>query len=154
MKRMFKPELTIGMLLLASETLAFNCKIATTPVNFGSYDVFSKFVMDSTGTITVTCNNPEKKPINITITLSAGGSGSFNPRQMLSSSGSDRLNYNLYSNPSHTVIWGDGTGGSSFVSSMVDRTTTFNSLVYGRILPGQNVGVGNYSDMLTATVNW
>jgi spore coat protein U-like protein len=152
MNCMVKSALSICILFLAAESYAFSCRIATTPVNFGNYDVFSRFVQDSTGTISVSCNNPGKKPINITITLTAGSSGRFNPRQM--SSSNDRLSYNLYSDPNHMVIWGDGTGGSSTVSSIVTKSTAFNSLVYGRIPPGQNVGVGNYSDVLTATVIW
>lgn len=154
MNGIVKSALSICILFLAAESYAFNCRIATTPVNFGNYDVFSSYVLDSTGTITVSCNNPEQKPFSIMITLSAGGSGVFNPRKMSSSSGADRLSYNLFTNPSRTVIWGDGTGGSSTVSSLITRTSTFNSLLYGRISAGQNVSVGNYSDVLTATVNW
>lgn len=146
--------LTICILFFAAETHAFNCRISTTPVNFGVYDVFSSYVQDSTGTITVTCQNPEMKPLPVVISLNAGGSGTFNPRQMRASSGTDRLNYYLFTDPSRTVIWGDGTGGSSIVSSQITKSTTFNAVVYGRILPGQNVGVGNYSDVLTATVTW
>jgi len=141
-------------LLFAVDCYAFNCRISTTPVNFGVYDVFSNYVQDSTGTITITCQNPEQKPLPVVITLSSGGSGTFNPRQMRAASGNDRLNYYLFTDPSRTVIWGDGTGGSSHVSSTITKTSIFNALVYGRILPGQNVGVGNYSDVLTATVTW
>jgi len=154
MKSMVKSALVLCVLFLAAESHAFSCKIATTSVNFGNYDVFSSFYLDSTGTISVDCNNQENRPMNIKITLTAGNSGKFSPRQMSSSSGSDRLSYNLYSDPSHNTIWGDGTGGSSVVTSVVDRTSTINALVYGRIFPGQNVGVGIYNDQLTATVFW
>jgi spore coat protein U-like protein len=141
-------------LFYVGECRAFNCRISTTPVNFGVYDVFSRSVLDSTGTITVICNNPQQKPITITVTLNAGGSGSFNPRQMRASGGTDRLNYYLFSDPSRTIIWGDGTGGSSYVTGVVTRYGAFNALVYGRIPAGQNVSLGNYGDVLTATVNW
>lgn len=141
-------------LFFTAESYAFSCKIATTSVNFGNYDVFSNFNLDSTGTIIVDCNNKEERPMHVTITLNAGRSGSFNPRQMTSSRGSDRLRYNLYIDPSHVTIWGDGTGGSSFVTALVDRTSTLKQDVYGRIPPRQNVGVGDYRDVLTATVLW
>lgn len=154
MNSMMKSALFFCTLFFVAECYAFNCRISTTPVNFGSYDVFSSYVQDSTGTIAISCNNPEKKPITIRVTLSAGGSGKFNPRQMRAASGTDRLNYYLFTDPSRTVIWGDGTGGSSSVSSVINKDSSFTSLVYGRILPGQNVGVGNYSDVLTATVIW
>lgn len=154
MNSLVRSALVFCTLLIVAECHAFQCRISTTPVNFGVYDVFSRFVLDSTGTITVACNNLDKKPMTVRVTLNAGGSGTFNPRQMRASSGNDRLNYYLCTDPSRTVIWGDGTGGSSFVSAVVTRDSSFNSLIYGRIPPGQNVSVGNYSDVLTATVMW
>lgn len=154
MKRLVSSALFVCTLCFVAECLAFTCRVSTTPVSFGSYDVFSRYVLDSTGTISVTCNNLEKKAASVRITLSAGNAGEFNPRQMVSSSGNDRLKYYLFTDPSRTVIWGDGTGGSSFVSAVVTRDSSFNSLIYGRIPPGQNVSVGNYSDILTATVTW
>jgi spore coat protein U-like protein len=154
MRSLVKFVLLLSVLFIYSESFAFTCRISTTPVNFGTYDVFSRFVQDSTGTISVRCNNLEKKPMSVKITLSAGSSGMFNPREMISTSGQDRLRYYLFSDPSMTVIWGDGTGGSSYVPATVIRDSTFNALIYGRIPPGQNVSVGNYSDVLTATVIW
>ncbi|MDD2320262.1 MAG: spore coat U domain-containing protein [Geobacteraceae bacterium] len=154
MKSLVRVTLFLCTLLICAESFAFTCRIATTPVNFGTYDVFSRFVLDSTGTVSVTCNNIEKKPMSIRVTLSAGNSGVFNPRELRSTSGPDRLSYYLFSDPSMTVVWGDGTGGSSYVSAVVTRDSTLTSLIYGRIPPGQNVSVGSYSDVLTATVLW
>jgi len=154
MKSLVIGTLFFCALFFCAECFAFNCRISTTPVNFGTYDVFSQFVLDSTGTISVSCNNLEKKPMSIKVTLSAGNSGVFNPREMRSTSGMDRLKYYLFSDPAMTTVWGDGTGGSSYVSSVVTRDSTFNVLIYGRVTPGQNVSVGNYSDVLTATVLW
>ncbi len=144
----------LGSLALSTICYSFNCKITTTPINFGSYDVFSSYVKDSTGTLTVSCSNPEQKSMMVTILISSGSSGKFNPRQMQSSGGTDRLNYYLFTDPSMTAIWGDGTGGSSTVTSVVARTSSFTSTIFGRIPAGQNVTTGNYSDTLTATVLW
>lgn len=141
-------------LCIAAEIHAFNCRISTTPLNFGSYDVFSGFVLDSTGTVSITCNAPDHKPLAILVTLNAGGSGSFNPRQLRATTGNDRLNYYLFTDPSRSVIWGDGTGGSSPVSGVVTKYSSFNALVYGRIPARQNVSVGAYTDQITATVIW
>ncbi|TFG92393.1 MAG: SCPU domain-containing protein [Syntrophobacterales bacterium] len=154
MKSLLRGTLFFCTLFFCAECFAFNCRISTTPVNFGTYDVFSQTVLDSTGTVSVTCNNLEKRPMFIKVTLSAGNSGVFNPREMRSTSGQDRLKYYLFSDPSRTVVWGDGTGGSSYVSAGVSRNSVFNALIYGRILPRQNVSVGTYSDVLTATVIW
>jgi spore coat protein U-like protein len=155
MNGMLKSALILSSLLLpVASCYAFNCALATTPVNFGNFDVFSGYVLDSTGTLTVSCNNPEQKPIPVNISINSGISGKFNPRQMQGSNGTDRLNYYLFTDPSGAVIWGDGTGGSSTVTGTVTKTSTLSSTIYGRIPAGQNVGVGTYTDVLTATVTW
>lgn len=140
-------------LFFFSECYAFNCTIATTPVNFGNYDVFSGTIQDSTGTITVDCKNPEQKPLSVIISIDKGSSGGFNPRQMTSAVG-DRLNYYLFTDAARTTIWGDGTGGSATVSSTITKNTILNATIHGRIPAAQNVSVGAYSDALTATVTW
>ena len=145
--------LFIYALFFSSECYAFNCKIATTPVNFGSYDVFSGAVQESTGTITVDCKNPEQKPLSIIISINKGSSGSFTPRQMTSTMG-DRLSYYLFTDAARTTIWGDGTGGSATVGGTITKNATLNATIYGRIPAAQNVSVGAYSDVLTATVIW
>ncbi|MFZ3207867.1 MAG: spore coat U domain-containing protein [Geobacteraceae bacterium] len=136
-----------------SECCAFSCKISTTPVNFGNYDVFTGAVQESTGTITVDCKNPEQKPLSVIISIDKGSSEGFNPRQMTSTMG-DRLNYYLYTNPARTTIWGDGTGGSATVNDTLTKSAILNVVIYGRIPAGQNVSVGTYTDVLTATVIW
>jgi len=143
-----------ALLFPVASCYAFNCALSTTSINFGNLDVFSGYVLDSTGTLTVSCSNPEKKPIPVKISINSGVSGKFNPRQMQGSNSTDRLNYYLFTDPSGTVIWGDGTGGSSTVTSTVTRTSTLTSTIYGRIPAGQNVSVGTYTDVLTATVIW
>lgn len=132
---------------------AFNCSITTTSLNFGIYDVFSQFPLDSTGALTVTCTNPEKKPLPITLTLTAGGSGNYAQRQLLSTTGGI-LNYNLYSDASRTIVFGDGSGGTSTFNNVISKTTPWSITYYGRIPARQNVVPGVYTDTLTATVLW
>lgn len=153
MKQMIRKLLPVCCLLISIEAQAFNCTITTTPVNFGVYDVFANLPLYSTGSVTVDCKNPDRKPLPITIYINQGSAGSFTPRQMLSSLG-DRLNYYLFIDSSRTTIWGDGTGGSSVVTAIVSKDTVFNSIVYSSVPAGQNVSAGIYSDALTATVNW
>lgn len=144
---------TASLLLWTVGCHAFNCSVSTTPVAF-RYDVFAPSPSDSTGSITVSCSNPAQKPIPVTISISSGKSGTFNPRQMTAAIGTDRLNYYLFTDPSRTIIWGDGTGGSSTVTSVVTRDATLVATVYGRMLPLQNVRAGNYNDALVVTVLW
>ena len=129
------------------------CSIATTNINFGTYDVFSITPKDSTGTITVTCGSPP--PPHVTITIgSSPNSGGFIPRKLRSSSGTDFLNYNLFTDASMVSVWGDGTSGTSTVPKVVTPGRPVIATVYGRIPAKQNVSVGTYSETLTVTVIW
>ena len=128
------------------------CRVSTTGLAFGAYDVFSYVPRDSTGTVTVECDrNP---PTDVTIAIGAsGGSGGFNPRQMRRTAGADRMNYNLYTAASMSTVWGDGSAGTSTVFlSKVNKNHPVTTTIYGRIPPRQNVSVGSYSDTLTVTI--
>jgi spore coat protein U-like protein len=149
-----KIHLTMIIVLFAAQCFAFTCSVTTTPVIFTNYDVFSTSPLNSTGTINVSCNNPEKKPIPVTIAISSGGSGKFNPRQMRAATGTDRLNYYLFTDPSRTTIWGDGTSGTSIVSNVVTKQSSFITTIYGMIPPRQNLSAGSFADSLVVTVNW
>jgi len=154
MKVYFKVLPVFFLILLSVDARAFHCTVSTTPVSFGGYDVFSSTPMDTTGTIALYCNNPEKKPMPVTVSISSGGSGSFNPRQMRLAGGTDRMNYYLFIDPSRTTIWGDGSGGTSIFTSIILKTTPLNATIYGRIPARQNLRAGAYGDNLVVTVNW
>jgi spore coat protein U-like protein len=146
--------LFLAMTFCAVKSHAFNCRISTTPVNFFNYDVFSNAPTYSTGSVAVSCNNPDQHPLPVTIAINSGGSGNFNPRQMRPAAGGGRLNYYLFTNASRQTIWGDGTGGTSTVKKIVTRSIPWNAIVYGTLPPRQNLRVGNYSDTLLVTVTW
>ncbi len=138
------------LLFLWAGNAQADCLVSATSINFGNYDVFSPTPLDSTGTISVTCTTNRNYQVEITIGPSPN-SGSFDPRQMNLVTGTDLLNYNLYTDATYTTIWGDGTGGTGIVTIRV-RNTTRDTTVYGRIPPGQDVSVGSYSEMLTVTI--
>jgi spore coat protein U-like protein len=146
--------LIIFSTLLPINGYAFNCSVTTTPVSFINYDVFSLSPAYSTGTVSVRCNNPDKKPIPVTIAIDSGSSGAFNPRQMKQTTGTDRLNYYLYTNASRTVIWGDGTGGTSTVINNVSKNSPWNAIISGTIPQRQNVSAGNYSDIVVVDISF
>jgi spore coat protein U domain-containing protein, fimbrial subunit CupE1/2/3/6 len=133
---------------------AGNCSFQTvTSVIFGSYDVFSASALDSTATISYKCSPPVATP---TIYLSQGGSGTYSPRQMVGPSGT-LASYNLYLDASHTTVWGDGSGGSAFITGPDPQTGNqiFTYTIFGRVPAGQDlVGGGAYTDSLTITINF
>jgi spore coat protein U-like protein len=148
---LFNTALGVGGLLLVmlSQASLADCNISATPVAFGSYDVFAVFPNDNGfGTLTVVCGGGAGN--NYPVTLSMGQSGSYTSRVM--TSGANLLNYNLYTDPARTSIWGDGSGGSSFMT--VRKNDTTNLSVYGRIPAMQDAAVGTYTDSIIATVTF
>jgi spore coat protein U-like protein len=144
--------LTALLFLLLAGGAEAACSVSATGVNFGAYDVFVATPYDSTGTVTVTCD--QAPPVDVTITIGPSGtSGGFIPRQMRSSSSPDRLNYNLFVNAGRSTVWGDGAAGTStvFLKNVKKNRPTVTT-IYGRIPPGQDVSVGSYFDSLTVTI--
>ena len=139
----------LGALLLCSRVEAASCTISTTAVSFGVYDVFSATATDSTGTITFKCTGNA----SVTINLNKGTSATFNPRVL--TSGSNTINYNLYTDAARGSIWGDTTGGTSnYANANPTNNQSIVVTVYGRITSGQDVSAGSYSDTITATINF
>jgi spore coat protein U domain-containing protein, fimbrial subunit CupE1/2/3/6 len=118
-------------------------------VSFGTYNVFSTTPTDSTGSVTYSCSalRPSDR---IMIDLSKGNSSAFNPRQMRKSG--ENLNYNLFTDATYTLIWGDNTSGTTHVNIKPDPTGTVT--IYGRIPSGSDVSAGSYSDTVIATINF
>ncbi len=154
MKRFLQGLASLVMVFCAANGYAFNCSVTTTPVSFVNYDVFSYAPTYSTGTILVNCSSPDQHPLPVVISINSGGSGMFNPRQMRAATGTDRLNYYLFTDASRTVIWGDGTGGTSTVTNIMTRNTPWNATIFGMVPPRQNLLTGSYSDTLLVTVDW
>ncbi|HEU4687590.1 MAG TPA: spore coat U domain-containing protein [Vicinamibacterales bacterium] len=129
---------------------AASCTISVTSVAFGNYNVFTTTPDDSTGTVTFRCNS---SAFNISISLSDGSSSTFNPRTLRK--GAEVLNYNLYRNAARTTIWGDGTGGTSvYTNSNPPNNSNVSVTVYGRIPALQDVSAGNYTDTVSAVINF
>jgi spore coat protein U-like protein len=123
---------------------------SVTGLNFGPYDVFSASPKTTTGTISYSCRKVGGSKF-MTMDLSTG-SGTFANRTL--KSGANVLNYNLYSTAANTQVWGDGTGGTyQYSIDPVDRQVD-TLTVYGTIPPGQDVGVGSYTDTITVTMNF
>lgn len=150
--------LVLGAIVLAlvpagtkPASAAAKCTITTASnVAFGTYDVFSVSPLDSTGVVQISCNGAARP---ITVDLSHGNAPTYSPRYMLK--GSEQLNYNLYLDAARTLIWGDGTGGTS-VYGPVDppNGVNVNLTVYGRIPAGQDLTAGAYADTIVATINF
>ncbi|MEH2161920.1 MAG: spore coat U domain-containing protein [Nostoc sp.] len=143
-----KIVLILGIILNCTTALPAlsQCTISANGVAFGSYDVFSSTKKESTGNINYNCTSGTP---HFTIYLSKGNAPSYNPRKL--TSGNHSLNYNLYLDAAGLQIWGDTTDSTNQYSS---SNLTGNVIIYGIIAPMQNVSVGNYTDSITATINF
>ena len=137
-------------LLGTASAEAAKCTITTTPVVFGTYNVFTASPQDSTGTVVYNCNGGAK---NIWVTISRGLSSTFNPRQM--AKGAERLGYNLFLDPARTSVWGDLTGGTSVhTNANPPNNDDTTATIYGRIPAGQDISAGAYSDVVSVEINF
>lgn len=136
------------LFLLAFNSFSYaQCTVTATNINFGNYDITSTTNATSTGTITVTCSNDT----NVVISIGQSIYGGINPRKMKHTIYNDFLNYNIYQNAGMTIIWGDGTNGTSpMIVNRIGRNKTYT--YYGVLFAGQDVSAGNYTDSLTVTV--
>lgn len=138
---------------------AVSCTVSATTTNFGVYDPLSAAATVTTGTVTATCTlvSGGTTTVNLVSSYSAGSSGVFSTRTMLS--GAQALNYNLYFDTAYTQIRGDGTGGSQTGSATLtlttsNRTQSATGTIYARAPAGQDVAAGSYSDTITVTVTY
>jgi len=122
---------------------------SVTDVGFGTYNVFDTLPNASgVGSITIKCQGGGGNAYDVT--LSTGQSYSYASRSM--KSGANALSYNIYTSATRSIVWGDGTGGSSTQTVYKNSTATLS--LFGQIPAGQDVANGTYTDDLIATVNF
>jgi spore coat protein U-like protein len=137
---------------VARPALAISCTTSAQAVAFGNYDPLSLLTTTAVGNVSVTCTNLVSLLSSYTVELSTGVSGTYVMRQM--ASGANRLNYNLYKDPAHLLVWGAGANALGNTFLVVLLGVTANHPVYGRIPAQQAAPVGSYSDTITVTVNY
>jgi spore coat protein U-like protein len=76
------------------------------------------------------------------------GTGSFEQRTMIG--GESALDYNLYTDASRMIVWGDGVSGANVSAS----GTNVSVPVYGRIPARQIVEARPYGDSVTITISY
>lgn len=123
--------------------LATICSVSSVGVVFGSYDSLTSTPLDGVGVISVDCD----VSTSFTVALSSGY-GSFAQRQMIA--GSSQLGYNLYTDASRTMVWGDGVSAGTVSAT----GSSLNLSVYGRVPAQQNVAAGTYADSVSITVSY
>jgi spore coat protein U-like protein len=137
-------RLVAAILLLTAYGAWAECEVSATGVSFGSYNPLDQMDLEGSGIVGVACDASTTYSISL-----SSGRGSFSSRAM--TTGAHELLYNLYTAPTYTSIWGDGTGNTVTVG-----TTGLNEehTVYGLIPSRQNAFVGNYVDTIVVTLTF
>ena len=136
------------------------CTVSAIGPAFGVYAAAAPMPLNANGSVTVSCTLVAGSNLLVTAvtSLSQGSSGSFAPRKM--QAGASTLNYNLYTTAAHSVVWGDGTGGTSTSSVTFPLLTSVNPMqqatttIYGQVAAAQDVVPGSYVDTITVTVTY
>lgn len=123
-------------------TVVNTCVVQTTPVVFASVGLDEA---TANGSITVNCTNTSA----FTVALDGGGAGDISARTLTHASLPASFNYQLYTNPGLTTVWGDGVTGSLANGSGPSQTLT----VYGRTTSTPDTA-GAYSDEVQVTVTY
>jgi len=144
---------TANATIMVSVTVESSCTVSANPLGFGSYQPGHGAVSGRT-TLAVLCS----KGAPFVVALDAGTAGSIAQRRMIL--GTAGLQYNLYTTPAHTTVWGDGTQGSATVSGIgrgLMASAAINETVYGRLPDAPaNSGLapGLYTDTITVTITY
>lgn len=140
-----------GLAAISPSTLAaVTCTVSATPVIFSAYNVWDPFPNNSgIGSVTIDCKGGGGG--GGSVRLSTGQSNSYALRTM--KSGANTLHYNLYTTAARDLVWGDGTGGSGFMTTGKGNKPITLS-VFGQIPAGQDAAVGDYTDSVTVFVEF
>ncbi|CAN5307134.1 spore coat protein U domain-containing protein [soil metagenome] len=144
MKFLLAPLVFLILALFAPRAEAQTCSATMSAVNFGSPNILAGATVDTTGTLSVTCQNLGAQTVRVCPSLGSGSGGtSGTSRRMTGSSGSLLL-YDLYQDNARTQKWGSSTDASlgtvpTFNIVSVDNSIiTANYVVYARLAASQN----------------
>lgn len=123
------------------------CAVGVSGVSLGPINPLHGQAVTVAGRITVACDTET----SYTVGLSTGVSGTWD-RHMVGPAGST-LRYNLYLDPLHTRLWGDGSPGSETVKGVASGESMVHD-VHARV-PAQPLAPGgHYVDTIVVTVSY
>ena len=136
-----------AFLILAAPASAASCSVSPQQLSLGRYDPFATAPQDAVTSIAISCD------VETSVVIAIGpGNGDYGARTM--TGGAQALLYNLYVDPAHSRVWGDGTNGSSTVSSTAVATSTAIP-VYARAPARQTqLKPGSYTDILWVSITY
>jgi|CXWL01.1.fsa_nt_gi spore coat protein U-like protein len=147
----FSPILGSDVASAASSTTSFQvtatvlatCSVSASDLAFGTVNPLGGN-LDQTTTLSVACTTSTA----YTVGLSAGSTSGATIAQRRMASGSNFINYNLYTDVGRSSIWGNSAVSPTWVSGTGAGLGAPQTLtVYGRVPSGQtDLAVGSYSE--------
>jgi spore coat protein U-like protein len=134
----------LSTLLAPTPALAL-CSVQLQGVSFGSIDVMRR--EESTGSIKITCD----KAVGFSVEI--GGSVSGGQRQMQAAGGGS-LRYELYGDPGHFHVWGDGLTIGSPLGGASDGSHAQTFTIYGVVPAQPGTPPGIYVDAPLVSLNF
>jgi spore coat protein U-like protein len=134
-------------------TVQSTCSATATALAFGAYTPGAGAVTNNS-TISVKCT----KNTPYTVTLNAGATTGDAFAQRLMASGTNTLQYNLYTTAGFATVFGDGTGTTGTSAGTGAGVATANAItVYGQLpdnATNQAAIPGSYTDTIQVTVTY
>lgn len=108
---------------------------------FPPYNVYGTSNDVASGSLAYSCT---KSNVPISIDLNRGlNPGASSTLNMTSGTSADLLNYNLYMDAAHTMIFGNGLNGTShYVGTTGPASTVYTLPIYGSIPSQQDISIG------------
>lgn len=133
----------------ATAAVVASCSVSAANMAFGSINPLAGTATDQTSTITVTCTNGS----GYNVGLNAGGATGATVTTRKMASGTDLLNYSLYSDTGRTVNWGNTVATDTVAGTGTGAAQTLT--VYGRVpsQPTAKLGAA-YADTISVTVTY
>lgn len=123
------------------------CEITAPDLDFGVYSAQGSSPLQSTTLMRATCTPNTTYNIGLSEGVSTGAT--VNQRKMMSGA-TNSLNYQLYSDSAHSIIWGTTTGTDTVTGTGTGLAQ--DHTVYGQVPAAQSVPAGNYEDTITVRI--
>ena len=135
--------------MAATADITPDCQVNSTGITFGGTNVIDGAAHTMTGAVNVKCTFDTAWTASANAGL--GTDATITTRKM--QSGTDSLNYSLFTDTAGTTLWGDGTTGSTIGGTGTGQFVATN--ITGVIPANQTtLRAGSYADTVTVTVNY
>lgn len=122
------------------------CEVTATDLDFGTYTSKAGSPLLGTTTLKATCTPGSSYNLGLNEGTSPGAT--VNQRKMVS--GTQALNYQLYSDAARTTIWGNTTGTDTVTG--VGTGLAQDHTVFGSVPAAQVIPAGDYIDTITVRI--